>query len=163
MKLNKYIFTSIILIILAIILIILSFVFNSKNDNLSNDNSNQSNSNIQDSNVSYDSTYLCTRLLEDNSNFTSYSIEELKVKENIVISDTPRMQIVCKSENIYLSFKYDDNYNKNKTFEDDTMKISFIDGEVIDLTKNDDGNEIKFKLEEYIEFLSKSDYSCVQE
>ena len=43
------------------------------------------------------------------------------------------------------------------------MKISFIDGEVIDLTKNDDGNEIKFKLEEYIEFLSKSDYSCVQE
>ena len=133
-----------------------------KNKNTNDNNFNDANTEI-DNNFSKTIIYTCkNKLPVESINYETYQIETITVKDNIAISSTPTIIVLCKDETTYNNFKSDTEYSKNKEFNDQEKSISFSNGNIIDLTQDTNGNSLKVDYNEYQSELIKVGYTCVE-
>lgn len=149
---------SIMLVVLAIILITTSLLLSYNKENV--DNSSNNNSHPIE-NIDSEVIYSCKSMLEDErKDFISYLVEEIYVKNDIVIKTIPTMEIHFNNEELYYNLKNDDNYNKDKIFDDIGLIITFANGNETDLTKDINGAAISLQFSDYETDLAQVGYTC---
>ena len=158
---NRNILISIVLVIIGILLIGGAFVINLTSKEKDNEKTNGNENNNVDNTV----VYSCKTLIaeEGNVDFTSYKIEKISVLDDRVLRSESIIEILCNSEEVYLNFKTDENYSANKEFIDSEKKITFSNGEMVDFTKDINGQDMTLKFSDYKTDLEKVGYTCVQE
>lgn len=146
---NKKLNLPIILTILAIALIVIGFVLPPKENNEKLENINENNSLV----------YRCTLTIKEENN-TSYQIDELFVKDDIVLKSVPIMEIHYNNSDIYNSLKNDKEYSVGKQYNDKDLTIIFSNGDEKDMTKDINGKDMELKYSEYSKELEKVGYVC---
>lgn len=159
---------SFLLVLLAIILITISIImtFITNNNKRNNNNIGNNNDDVpivdSDDNIQI-KKYVCKNKLDDvNNSYEVYQIETITVKEDIVLLSMPTITIYCKDEITYNSFKNDEEYSKNKNFDDVNKIITFENGEIKDMTKDSTGKDLQLNYSMYQNDLSKIGYICTE-
>ncbi len=160
---NKKIILPIIIGAIAIMLIITSglmTVFNpKKKENMKNDSTNTNSQSVTDRTIVYE----CRLPSESETDeVISYQIEELSVLDGIVLQEKHLFEINVIGEEQYLSLKNDEQYSKNKIFNDEKRNITFSYADPTDYTKDETGEDMVLEYDTYKELLESNGYTCIQ-
>ena len=137
---------------LSIVLIIVGFVLFISSDDSDNNS-------IPENNKTNSKKYTCENKIEDIS-YTSYQIETVVVENGIVKKTIPTMKVVCKNKDVYNIFKNDKEYNKDKSFDDQRLTITFANGSEILFDKDVNGLDVEMKFSDYESRLKEAGYVC---
>ena len=147
---NYKLILPIILTFLAVALIVIAFVLKPKEKEYKPLESITENNSI---------VYRCSLTIKEENN-TSYAIEELYVKDDIVLKSVPIMEMHYNNKTIYEDLKNNKEYSVGKTYNDKDLTIIFSNGDEKDMTKDINGKDMELKYSEYSKELEKVGYVC---